>query len=252
MPSPPPSQFYTGLVAATYRYLRSATFDPDPYERFVRRVGEPALELGCGDGDPLLDLVAAGLDVDGLDASSDMLDRCRQAAERRGLDVTLHLARMQDMDLGRRYRSIYMAGATFNLLVDDDTAGAALARIAAHLEPGGVALVPLTIPTPTPPIALGVYREHVAKNGTTMRFAVVSEERDEARRVQVAQLRYELAHDGDVVESTERSWVLHWHTQHDFHALADAAALSVLAVLDPGGAPAGPHATTFAFLLTPA
>jgi Methyltransferase domain len=252
MSSPPPRHFYTGLVAATYRYLRSAKVDPGPYERFVRRVGEPALELGCGDGDPLLDLVASGLDVEGLDASSDMLERCRRAAGQRGLDVTLHLAGMEDMDLGRRYRSIYLAGATFNLLVDDATAGAALGRIAAHLEAGGVALVPLTIPTPTPPTILGEYREHVTEDGATMRLAVVAEERDEARRVQVAHLRYELAHGTDVVESTERSWVLHWHTQPDFHALADAAGLSVLAVLDPDGGPATPDATTFVFLLTPA
>ncbi|MEO8908508.1 MAG: class I SAM-dependent methyltransferase, partial [Microbacteriaceae bacterium] len=132
-----------------------STSDPAPYERFVRRVGGPALELGCGDGDPLLDLVAAGLDVEGLDASSDMLERCRQAADQRGLDVTLHLATMQDMDLGRRYHSIYLAGATFNLLDDDATAGASLRRIAAHLEPDGVALIPLMLPVPTPPGALG-------------------------------------------------------------------------------------------------
>jgi trans-aconitate methyltransferase len=251
MSSPPPRLFYTGLVATVYRYLRSATSDPGPYERFVRQVGEPALELGCGDGDPLLDLRASGLDVEGLDASPDMLDRCRRAAERRGLDVTLHLAGMEDMDLGRRYRSIYLAGATFNLLVDDDTAGAALARIAAHLEPGGVALVPLTLPTPTPAAFLGEHREHVTDDGETMRFAVIAEERDETTRVQVAHVRYELVHDGEVVESTDRSWVLHWHTQPDFHALADAAGLSVLAVLDPDGGPAGPDATTFVFLLTP-
>jgi hypothetical protein len=127
-----------------------------------------------------------------------------------------------------------------------------LGRIAAHLEAGGVALVPLTIPTPTPPTILGEYREHVTEDGAKMRLAVVAEERDEARRVQVAHLRYELAHGTDVVESTERSWVLHWHTQPDFHALADAAGLSVLAVLDPDGGPARPDATTFVFLLTPA
>ena len=251
MSSQPPRHFYTGLVAATYRYLRSATFDPAPYERFVRRFGEPGLELGCGDGDPLLDLVASGLDVEGLDASSDMLDRCRRAAEQRGLDVTLHLAGMEDMDLRRRYQSIYLAGATFNLLADDATAGGALGRIAAHLEPDGMALVPLTIPTPTPPKDLGNYREHVTEDGTTMRVGVVAEERDEAGRLQVAHLRYELAHDGGVVESTERSWVLHWHTQPDFKALADAAGLSVVAVLDPEGGPARPDATTFVFLLRP-
>ncbi len=251
MSSRRPRDHYTGLVATTYRYLRSVTFDPAPYERFVRRVGEPALELGCGDGDPLLDLVAAGLDVDGLDSSADMLERCRQAAERRGLDVTLHLAGMEDMDLGRRYRSIYLAGATFNLLVDDAAAGAALGRIAAHLEPEGVALVPLTLPASTPPEALGNARQHVTEDGATMRVAVLAEERNEVDRIQVAHLRYELARDGDVVESTERSWVLHWHTQADFHALADAAGLSVLAVVDPDGGRATQDATTFAFLLTP-
>jgi Methyltransferase domain len=254
MSSPPqlPRDFYTGLVADTYRYLRSAPVDPAPYERFVRRVGEPALELGCGDGDPLLDLVASGLDVEGLDASSDMLDRCRRRAAQRGLDVTLHLAGMEDMDVGRRYRSIYLAGATFNLLVDDATAGAALGRIAAHLTAHGVALVPLTIPTPTPPTVLGEFREHVTEDGATMRVAVVAEERDEARRLQVAHLRYESAHGAEAVDSTERPWILHWHTQPDFHALADAAGLSVVAVLDPDGRPAGPDATTFVFLLTPA
>ena len=69
--------------------------------------------------------------------------------------------------------------------------------------------------------------------------------------MQVAHLRYELAREGNLIESTERSWVLHWHTQPDFHTLADAAGLSVLAVLDPDGGPAGPDATTFVFLLTP-
>jgi SAM-dependent methyltransferase len=250
MSSPPPKHFYTGLVASTYRFLRSATFDPAPYARFVRRVGEPGLELGCGDGEPLLDLVAAGLDVDGLDASPDMLERCRRSAEQRGLDVTLHLAAIEDMDLGRRYRSIYLAGATFNLLVDDDTAAAALRRIAAHLEPGGVALVPLTIPTPTPPTALGSFREHVADDGVTMRFAVLAEERDEAARLQVARVRYELERDGDVLESTDRSWILHWHTQAGFRGLAERSGLSVLTVLDPDGGPAGPDATTFVFLLS--
>lgn len=70
--------------------------------------------------------------------------------------------------------------------------------------------------------------------------------------MQAAQLRYELIHDDDVVEATERTWILHWHTQPGLHALADAAGLAVLAVLDPDGQPAGPEVTPFMFLLTPA
>src|SRR4051794_30119765 len=116
-----PSLFYTGLVAELYAPLRSTTSDAAPYAHFIAACGEPALELGCGDGDPLLELRAEGLDVEGLDASSDMLERCRTRAADRGLDVVLHQQPMETMDLPGRYRSIFLAGATFNLLVDDDT-----------------------------------------------------------------------------------------------------------------------------------
>ncbi|MEO6158788.1 MAG: SAM-dependent methyltransferase, partial [Ilumatobacteraceae bacterium] len=159
---------------------------------------------------------------------------------------------MQDMDLGRRYHSIYLAGATFNLLDDDATASAGLRPIAAHLEPDGVALVPLMLPMPTRPDALGTYREHITDDGSTMRVAVLAEERDEVNRLQIARLHYELVEGGAVVDSVERSWILHWHTQRGFRELAEAAGLSVLAVLDPSGGPAGPQVDTFVFLLTPA
>ena len=161
-----PSLFYTGLVAELYAPLRSSEPpDPAPYARFVARSGEPALELGCGDGEPLLDLRASGLDVEGLDSSPDMLARCRAAAAERGLAVTLHESRIEEMELVRRYRSIYLAGATFNLIVDDDTAWRALTRIRAHLEPDGSALIPLFIPRPLPVEVFGVARTHITDDG---------------------------------------------------------------------------------------
>ena len=123
-----PADFYTGLVAELYAPLRSFTSDPSEYAAFVRSSGEPALELGCGDGDPLLDLVALGLDVDGVDSSADMLDRLRASADARGLSVMVHQQRMEDLDLPRRYRSIYLAGATFTLLPDDEPPSARSAR----------------------------------------------------------------------------------------------------------------------------
>jgi Methyltransferase domain len=246
-----PALFYTGLVAELYAPLRSAGRpDPAPYIRFVTRSGQPALELACGDGDPLLDLRARGLDVEGLDSSPDMLERCRAAAAARGLVVTLHESRMESMELVRRYRSIYLAGASFNLIVDDDTAWRALARIRAHLEPDGSALIPLLIPSPVPAEAIGVPRTHVADDGRTMRVTVVSEERDEGARLQTTVLRYELEHHGErTVE--ERPWVLHWHTQEGFHQLLGDAGLLAGDVLSPDGRPAGPDAHTFTFWVRP-
>jgi SAM-dependent methyltransferase len=47
----------------------------EPYAAFIEAAGQPALELGCGDGEPLLELLRRGYDVDGVDSSQGMLDR---------------------------------------------------------------------------------------------------------------------------------------------------------------------------------
>lgn len=244
-----PALFYTGLVAQAYAALRSFTPEPEPYARFIALSGQPALELGCGDGDPLLDLRARGLDIEGLDASPDMLARCRTAAAERNLVVTLHESPIEAMELARRYRSIFLAGPTFNLLVDDDTAWRALARIRAHLEPEGSALIPLFVPQPTPADQVGVPRSHVTDDGVTLRVTVLGDERDEDARLQTTRLLYEVESDG-VVQSEERRWLLHWHTQEGFRQLVGDAGLLVGGILAADGTLAGADDEQFSFWLT--
>jgi len=91
-----PALFYTGLIAELYEPLAGGITDSTRFIEFVRRHGQPALELCCGTGLPLLDLVAAGLDVDGLDSSPDMLALCQQKAQRQGLRVDTYLAKHPD------------------------------------------------------------------------------------------------------------------------------------------------------------
>jgi hypothetical protein len=174
-----------------------------------------------------------------------MLALARREAEAQGIDVVLHEASMETMDLGRRYRSIFLAGPTFNLLADDGTTGRALERIRAHLADGGAALVPLFIPQPATAGELGRTREATDDAGETIRVTPVSEERDEVERVHTTVLRYER---GD--EVLERPWALHWHTQEGFRALAEAAGLATAAVLDPNGEPAAEDTELFVFWLT--
>jgi SAM-dependent methyltransferase len=244
-----PASFYTGLVADLYGPLRSVVQDPEPYARFIELSGQPALELGCGDGDPLLDLRGRGLDVEGVDSSADMLARCRRRADEAGLDVVVHHQRMESLDLGgRRFRTIFLAGPTFNLLADDDTAARALGRIRAHLDDGGAALVPLFIPPPVDASELGRVREAVDARGSVIRFQVTSATRDEAGRRQETMTRYERL--GDDPATLERPWIIHWHTQAGFRSLAASAGLSTVAVLGADGSPVDEHATEFAFWLS--
>lgn len=116
------ADFYTGIVSDAYAALRSTTFDATRYLDFVRDAGEPALELGCGDDGPFFDLVRDGIDVDGVDSSQDMLERAQAHADTEGLRITTYCQPMQELALLRTYRAIYLAGPTFTLLPDDDTA----------------------------------------------------------------------------------------------------------------------------------
>jgi SAM-dependent methyltransferase len=239
-----PADFYTGLVAELYAPLRSYAPAPDVYATFIAGSGEPALELGCGDGDPLLALRTLGLDVDGVDSSADMLERLRARAGT--LEVTVYRQLFEELDLPRRYRSIFVAGATFNLLPSDEAALVALRRVRAHLLPDGTARIPLWIPPPSD--AVGELRSEVDADGSVIRVSLTGEDYDVAARTRRTMLRYERGCDGRT-ETVEREWLLHWHTVDGFRALASSAGLSVAAVLDDDGSPAEPDATSFTVLL---
>jgi SAM-dependent methyltransferase len=229
-----PDQFYTGLIAQAYAPLRGTVAPSATYERFVRKWGEPALEIGCGHGEPLLDLVAAGLNVTGLDSSADMLSLCRAEAARRGLHVTLLCQPMQELSTDERFAAIYFAGPTFQLVVDPDQALRTLQRIAAHLRDDGRALVPLFVPTPVDPGSFGVWRDHVTESGEVLGLQTVDQSyRPRECRVDTT-LRYRRGSVEEPIEVVDRVWSLRWYNDDAFADLANDAGLAVDREIDHG------------------
>ena len=128
--------WHHGLIARWW-----ANFNRDgPEIEFFRPYvadGQPALDVACGSGRLLVPWVASGLDVDGVDASEDMIDACRTAARQVGCEPSLSTQPTHELDLPRRYRTVVMCGALgLGGSRDQDLAG--LRRVLAHLEPGGV------------------------------------------------------------------------------------------------------------------
>ncbi len=108
-----PQTWHYGLIA---RYWAEFNDDFRPHEipyfqRFVEDDGQPALDVACGTGRLLLPYLRAGLDVDGCDVSADMIALCREKAEREGFAPNLYVQPMHQLDLPRRYRTIYVCGA---------------------------------------------------------------------------------------------------------------------------------------------
>lgn len=137
-------------IAAVYAtdMGQSMPFDDVGFYRDVclRQQG-PALELGCGTGRILLPLLAAGIDVAGVDRSLPMLRQLLADARERGLDVP----RVAQMDL----RALALRGAFATMLAPYSLVtyltGAAdldafLHGAKALLAPGGVLVLDAFVP----------------------------------------------------------------------------------------------------------
>ena len=104
-----PDYEYKGLMAQAWDVLRGDTSswsDRFFYLEAIAKYGQPVLDVGCGTGRLLLDFLAQGIDVDGVDNSPDMLALCRQRAERMGLKPNLFEQYMEMLNLPRQYRAI--------------------------------------------------------------------------------------------------------------------------------------------------
>ncbi len=129
--------WHYGLIARWW-----AEFNlPEPaeaayYEAAIRRFGEPALDLGCGTGRILVPMLAAGLDVDGVDVSPDMIAYARSRSLQAGFTPALAAQPLHELDLPRTYRTIYVCGV-FGLGGRRDNDREGLRRAYRHLAPGG-------------------------------------------------------------------------------------------------------------------
>ncbi len=139
--------WHYGLVARWWAEFNEGGADVDYFRRAIEAGGGPALDAGCGTGRLLIPFRQAGLDVDGSDASPDMLELCRARAEAEGLAVNLYPQPMHALALPRRYHTILICGA-FGLGGSRAQDLEGLRRIREHLEPGGRLVMDHTLPSP--------------------------------------------------------------------------------------------------------
>ena len=142
-----PQTWHYGLVAKWWSEFND-DFRPHEipfFRRFIERAGQPALDVACGTGRLLLPYLRAGLDVDGCDVSADMIALCREKAEREGLSPNLYVQPMHELDLPRRYKTIFVCGA-FGLGSNRDQDVRALKCFHEYLEPGGTLLLDSEVP----------------------------------------------------------------------------------------------------------
>jgi ubiquinone/menaquinone biosynthesis C-methylase UbiE len=234
-----PEYEYHGLMAALWDLFRGDTSnwsDRFFYREVIATAGQPVLDVGCGTGRLLLDYLADGINIDGVDNSPEMLARCREKATAIGLSPTLYEQTMQTLDLPRRYRTILVPSSSFQLLTDPADAAEAMQRFWRHLEPGGTLAMSL--------MALWQEGEPIETDWHLAGEAVLPEDGATARRWSRAwydpanqweytEDRYEILREGKVVTSERhlRSPATRSYTQEQARALYEVASLTDIRLL---------------------
>lgn len=108
--------------------------------------GGSVLELGVGTGRIALPLAARGVEVVGVDASPEMLDRLR--AKPGGSDLEVHGGDFVDVAVDRRFAVVLLAFNTLFAVASQPAQVACFANAARHLDAAGVFVIEAFVPDP--------------------------------------------------------------------------------------------------------
>ena len=213
------------------------------FQRIVEQSGDPALDVGCGGGRLLVPLREAGLDVDGSDYANDMLDVCRDALQRAGLEARLYRQGMHQLDLPRRYRTIYACGVV-GLGGRKDLTRQGFARIRDHLRPGGLFVFDYEVPWNDPGYWSGWQPENrrdlpldwfpphrvALPNGDELENAVQIVSQNPLEAVTTRAIRHRLYRDGELIEEDVHAIDLEMYTKHELALMLETAGFATVEV----------------------
>ena len=234
--------------------------DTDFFAHLIREGKGPALEVGCGNGRLLVPYLKEGLDVEGVDLSSHMLEECRKRAAIHGVNINLYHQAMQRIDLPHKYSTIYIPYGSFTLVEPMKEVYEALRGFHKHLAPAGRLIIPLFLPDKT-----DIHQEAAVEGETRLRREGIRPSDgaiircyekvhfDLKNQIERAQYHYDVIKDGQVIATEEEDLSFRWHTQDQFRALLEETGFTDIKSLECyTDKPALPDAPEFCFIGTKA
>ncbi len=135
-----------GKLSTAFYDLDKPAAPPDAVAYYLSRALQsngPVLEPMCGSGRFLLPLLQAGVAIEGVDISREMLTACRRRAKVLGLIPTLHEQSVDSLSLPRQYGFAFAPSGSLGLIQPKEGFRACLRALRRHLTSGATLLVEL-------------------------------------------------------------------------------------------------------------
>lgn len=191
------------------------------YLTAARAAGGPVLEPMCGSGRYLVPLLRAGVDIDGFDASPEMLAASRERGRALGLTPKVELGLLGDYQPPRVYTLAFVPAGSFCLLTDPAIAARALASLYAALVPGGRLLLEVERFSDDGSLDSGGHwtgRWVERSDGARIVISGLTSF-DARKRVSFGMNRYDLVKDGVLLETEYEELDLRVYDEDEFLAL---------------------------------
>lgn len=216
------------MVLTTYRKLCTEVYeltkpvggeysDVPYFIHHLSKISGRILEGMVGTGRLLIPLLEAGLQVEGIDASPDMLAVCRRNCAARGLSSRLYEGSIENLSVPGKFSAIVVTLSSFMLLGNRAAAIATLQAFAKHLEPNGRIFVDLELP-------VGSFKtENVVNQRKPIQcldgsviVMQTSSSIDWLEQIEHTLIRYEKWKDGKLIDAELQHLPLHWFGREEF------------------------------------
>lgn len=196
-----PGEFFDP-VASIYdaRIESDQGTDIDFYRELANETGGPALELGVGTGRVYLELLADGVDIDGIDLSERMLDQLRENAREDDLDPSVWKGDMTDFETDRKYDLVFAPARAFNHLPSLAEQRAVLRNVREVLTPDGRFALNTYVPR----------FETVANYGTPQK-----------EQLEVDSVSYRIVRTSKLVDEVEQLVSIQWEVHREGELIAE-------------------------------
>ena len=168
----------------TYKSLCTEFYDLDKplapgdeleyYLNQIQLSSQPVLEPMCGTGRFLIPLFEKGIDIDGIDASEHMLEKCRIKAGEKNLHPKLYLQKLEDMKVHREYGLVFLPSGSFGLLTENPVVLKSLKNMYDSLMPKGRILFEISTPSGFTEMSEENVREVFRNDGSKIRLTIQS------------------------------------------------------------------------------
>lgn len=116
------------------------------YLNEVTNSEQPILEPMCGTGRFLIPVFEKGFDIEGTDASLEMLIKCKLNCSKKKLDPVLHYQKIQRLKLKRNYGLIFIPSGSFGLITEENEVRESLKNLYHYLIPRGQLILEVETP----------------------------------------------------------------------------------------------------------